>query len=167
MPEWNAKCKRQTETPILKNRRWWIWDSLQILTSFLRSIYPHRNTISLLFLSQVMGTCGTLARTSQRQQSNEADSWVYWENIVDKEEDRERMLCYSKVIIQHCLLHSLWPTLHFSLQPMSKRLCHSEHLLNWGKGMLGLIWQKRPPMYTIYTHWNTHSYSTFLTQAWS
>lgn len=39
------KCHMQeTETSILKNRRWWIWDSPQILTSFLTFIHPHRNT---------------------------------------------------------------------------------------------------------------------------
>ncbi len=161
MPEWNAKCKRQTETPILKNWRWWMWDSL----------HPSTHTESHNEFVVFEPSNGHMWDPSQNF-SKTAIEWSRFMGVLGKHcgqrgRLRERMLCYSKVIIQHCLLHSLWPTLHFPLQLISKMLCHSEHLLNWGKGMLGLIWQKRLPMYTIYTHWNTHSYSTFLTQAWS
>lgn len=76
------------------------------------------------------------------------DSWVYWENILDKKKKREReRKLFSSQRIKHCLLHSLQPTLYFSSHQMSTRLYHFEHLLSWGKGKLGFIWQNRPPMY--------------------
>lgn len=78
----------------------------------LSHIHPptKKHTISLLFLSQLMAHVGPEPELLEDSNQMTADSWVYWKNIVDKGRLRERKLFYSKVIIQHCLLHSLQPT---------------------------------------------------------
>ncbi len=51
-----------------------------------------------------------------------------------KRKTAERMLCYSKVIIQHCLLHSLLANSTLLFTTDEQRLCHSEHLWIGGEG---------------------------------
>lgn len=62
----------------------------------LSHIHPptQKHTISLLFLSQPMAHVGPWPEIQQflPEDSNRktADSWVYWENVVDKKEECER-----------------------------------------------------------------------------
>lgn len=152
-------------------------DPPQILTSFLTFIHPHRNTqlVCCFWANQWhMWDPGQkfnsfFLRTEIERQRI---SWVYWENVVDKKEEweREKALLFwrNKTLLAPFFLDN--STLLFTTdeQEVVSFLNISwvggrEHSGSSGRADHQCITE----VYTIFTHSNTHSHSTFLTQAWS